>query len=199
MSAHTDIDPRTPLLPFDAKDLDRAGLRLLPAEFARLMDVSKQSVSKWISGGKILLGVDGRLDPRVAVRQLLRNSDPARLRSRILAPLMNDLATLRVRVRDLETALAVARSDAAFHAESNAELIAEWDALFHRLRDEWPCLRELPTLAALEALDAWRAAAEEGGGDPGLGIRDAAFLAIAPPTPPGDGGSTPVTLQGADR
>ena len=179
MSMQADIDHRAPLLPFDAKDMDRAGLRLLPAEFARLMGVSRQSVSKWISGGKILLGVDGRLDPRAAVRQLLRNSDPARLRSKVLAPLLSETDALRARVASLENELARARDERDFDAGANAELVAQWGALLFRLRDEWAELRAMPPLAALEALDAWRSAAEEAGGDPG-GICAAGLLCKSP-------------------
>ena len=52
---------RRSTLPFDMADM--IAVRLLPAQFARMVGVSKQSVSKWIRAGKVTLGPDGRLDP----------------------------------------------------------------------------------------------------------------------------------------
>lgn len=72
-------------LPFDSDEMVKMGLRVRPSEFARLIGCTKQAVSVWIRDGKILLGTDGRLDPRQAVAQLLKNSDPSRLRARTAA------------------------------------------------------------------------------------------------------------------
>ncbi len=80
-------------LPFDERDL--LAVRLLPAEFARAVGVSRQCVSQWVKAGKVTLGADGRLDPTRAFRQLLRNGDPGRIRARIVRQAFTDMADLR--------------------------------------------------------------------------------------------------------
>ncbi|HRE14529.1 MAG TPA: hypothetical protein PLD37_10075, partial [Usitatibacteraceae bacterium] len=67
------------------------------ADFARLMGVSKQTVSQWVKAGKVRLDLEGFLEPRAAVRQLLKSSDPARLRSRVLAPILAELRDAQAR------------------------------------------------------------------------------------------------------
>lgn len=90
-------------LPFDPADL--VAIRLLPAEYARLLEVSKTAVSNWTRDGKITLGPDGRLDPKVATRQLIQRTDPARLRARVLRQAVADHDGLRKRIAELEQAL----------------------------------------------------------------------------------------------
>lgn len=89
-------------------------LRVRPAEFARMVDVSRQTVSQWIQQGKVTLGPDGRLDPQVAAQQVVRNSDPTRLRARVLKEAVEDSAGLRRRIAGLERELADARDRIAF-------------------------------------------------------------------------------------
>lgn len=105
--------PESSSLPFlqDAPELLR--VRILPAEFARLMNVSKQTVSVWIRKGFITLYADGRLDVTSAIQQLLRNTDPGRLRARFLKAAIADVSELRQtaaaadeRISALEAALA---------------------------------------------------------------------------------------------
>ena len=103
------------LLPFDEKDL--LSIRLLPAEFARAAGVSKQTVSRWIQQDKITLGADGRLDPNVAMRQVLKNSTPGRVRARLVKQAYSDMAGLREeasRASILEEQLAEANDRIAF-------------------------------------------------------------------------------------
>lgn len=163
---------KTPLLPFDPADLDRCGIRMSRAEFARFLGVSKQSVSEWVRGGKLVLGADGLLDPRQAVAQLIRTTDPARIRSMVLAPLVRDVGTLQKRVADLTAQLAEEREEAEFHEGASLELIAQLGALSKRLHAEWCDLRLLPAPQALAALSAWIAESEEVGGDPEMEIMD---------------------------
>ncbi|MCL6554997.1 MAG: hypothetical protein K6T56_01400 [Burkholderiales bacterium] len=106
------------------------------AQFARMMGTSRQAVTTWVKSGKITIGADGRLDPRVAVAQLLRHSDPARVRAKVLAPLIGELSALHHRVAELEAKLQSALEDAAFHEGAAAELEAKLqsaleDAAFH--------------------------------------------------------------------
>ena len=70
------------LLPFDQADF--MNIRVLPAEFSRMIGTSKQSVSRWIREGKLSLGIDGRLNPNAAMRQLAANCDPSRFRQRMI-------------------------------------------------------------------------------------------------------------------
>ena len=91
--------PAPSTLPFDPRDL--VEMRVLPAQFARMVGVSKQAVSKAIAIGKITLGPDGRLDPKKALREYLNNSDPARVRVRTFRQAMTETEALRVKVADL--------------------------------------------------------------------------------------------------
>jgi len=182
-------DDKTPLLPLghDPAEL-RSGLRLTRAQFARLMGTSRQAVTTWVKTGKITIGADGRLDPRVAVAQLLRHSDPAKVRAKVLAPLIEELSALRHRVAELEAKLQSALEDAAFHkgavAELEAklrsaledaafhegaadELLAQQKALLDHLDAERAALSALGGAEVVAAVEAWlRRAAEEGRFDP---------------------------------
>ena len=182
-------DDKTPLLPLghDPAEL-RSGLRLTRAQFARLMGTSRQAVTSWIKAGKVSIGVDGRLDPRVAVAQLLRHSDPGRVRAKILAPLAAELDVLQRRLAELETQLAAARADAdfhkgaaaeleaklqsaledaAFHAGAAEELVAQQKALLDHLGAERAALSALTGREVVAAVEAWlRRAAEDGRFDP---------------------------------
>lgn len=146
---------KTGVLPFAPGDLDRSGLRLTRAEFSRFLGVSKQAVGEWVTAGKITLGTDGRLDPRQAVSQLLRNTDPARLRAKVLEPLSRDIGKLQQRVADLEQSLAQSREDATFHEESADELAAQLNALDHQLIEERDELVTLPVDKVIDGLTAW--------------------------------------------
>lgn len=99
----------------DAPELLR--LRVLPAEFARLLGVSKQAVSRWIADGKVTINpIDGRLDVHQAVRQVLRHTDPGRVRSRVLRAAIDDVVALRRAVVEAD------ERAAAIEAELGAQL-----------------------------------------------------------------------------
>ncbi|GAB1394902.1 hypothetical protein MASR1M60_30660 [Rhodocyclaceae bacterium] len=88
-----------PPLAFDWRDMTK--VRVRPAEFARLCQVSRQTVSTWIRDGKVTLGPDGRLDPAKAAKQVIDNSDPSRLRARVFKEATEDAASLRRRIAEL--------------------------------------------------------------------------------------------------
>lgn len=144
-----------PLLPFEGGDLDRSGIRLTKAEFSRFMEVSKQAVGDWVKSGKITLGSDGRLDPRQAVSQLLRSTDPARLRSKILAPLVKDVGLYQARIADLEKQITQAEEAQEFAEDSVTELFTLIDSLEMHLRAEWEYLCALDSDIATAAISAW--------------------------------------------
>lgn len=158
------------MLPFSGGDMDRSGIRLTRAEFARFMEVSKQAVTDWVKSGKVVLGADGRLDPRQAVSQLLRSTDPARLRSKVLAPLVKDVGKFQQRIAELESDLSAAREQASFDYGASCELLDILAGFESRLRAEWPALRGLDTDTALDALFAWMEEAKRLGADPDLEI-----------------------------
>ena len=112
---HSTLEPRPSLLPFDPADL--VAMRVLPSEFARMVGVSKQSVSQWIKQGKVTLGPDGRLDPHKAAREVMQRTDPARLRARVFKDAMAGTDELRSRVRTLERQLVQQRAEFEQRAE----------------------------------------------------------------------------------
>lgn len=99
--------PRPSLLPFDPSDL--VAMRVRPAKFAKMCEVSKQTVSGWIKRGIVTIGPDGMLDPAVASRQVFERTDPARLRARVFKSAMLGHDELLARVRSLEKELAEQR------------------------------------------------------------------------------------------
>ncbi|MDO9371271.1 MAG: hypothetical protein Q7U07_01580 [Gammaproteobacteria bacterium] len=169
---HDHGTPETAFLPFAPGELDRCGLRLTRAEFARFMGVSKQAAGEWVTSGKITLGTDGRLDPRMAVSQLLRNSDPARLRARVLAPLVRDMGTLQKRIAEIDIALAAAKEDAEFHEGAAMELAGQLNGLQRRLQEECAALTLFPSCKVIAAIVAWLGKAEDAAGDIDLGVLD---------------------------
>ena len=83
----------------------RAGIRVRPADFAKIMNVSRQTVSQWIKQGKCTLGADGRLDPHQAAKQVIAASDPSRLRARTLRPATEERTALLAQIEDLKAQL----------------------------------------------------------------------------------------------
>ncbi|WP_017941538.1 MULTISPECIES: hypothetical protein [unclassified Thioalkalivibrio] len=92
------------------------GVRVRPAQFARMLNVSRQTVSRWVKEGRVLLDPSGRLDPVKATERVLQHGDPARLRATLLKPVMDDMAGLRTELR-----AALERAEAA---ENRAERAA---------------------------------------------------------------------------
>lgn len=159
-------------LPFASSEIETAGIRVTRAEFSRLMGCSKQAVTDWVKAGRVIVGADGRLDPRQAVRSLLATGDPAKIRARVLAPLVAEMDKLRQRIAALESALAREKENAEFHEAAASELNAIIEATHYRLALGWSDLQTKPQDAALLALELWIEAAREHGGDPGSNIAD---------------------------
>lgn len=105
--------------------------RVLPAEFARALGVSRTSVSRWVQRGYVVLGVDGRCDPVAALRRLISVTDPSRHRARWLRMATADLAELRAEAAEagrLRDELSTERRAAA---ENHGEMAA-WLESFER-------------------------------------------------------------------
>ncbi|MBL8376999.1 MAG: hypothetical protein JNM79_03960 [Burkholderiales bacterium] len=156
-------------LPFEDEARD-SGPRLRPAELARLLGISRQSVHAWIVAGKIRLGADGRIDPRRAVADVLRTSDPAKLRARVLAPFAEEVSRLRERVADLVHRLRRCEEDREFHEGAADELAVQVNRL-ERLARTLPGISDeaRAALVAELALESRPAAADSPAhGSPGL-------------------------------
>lgn len=89
-------------LPFDPATLAQ-GVRVSQASFARMAGVSRQTVSQWVKKGKIRsIYPDGSLDPVRAAQDVIRNTDPAKLRAKVFKVATEDAQALRQRVTALE-------------------------------------------------------------------------------------------------
>jgi hypothetical protein len=137
---------RSTSLPFDMADM--IAVRLLPAQFARVVGVSKQSVSKWIHAGKVTLGPDGRLDPVKAIQEVLKNTAPTRLRARIFRQAMEGADAMRVEIRALQRKCAFLERELQTSVVSRAEV----EAGFKRQLAAAASEREDATQRALSAM-----------------------------------------------
>lgn len=138
----------------DKKELLR--IRIRPAEFARLMGVSKQTVSDWVKHGRIAPPslLDGRLDVQRAIQDVLRNTSPGRLRARVLRQAVDDVQQLRAnlaqaeeRIESLEGELARARKAAAYSDYWIASSEAAERVFMEMLVDRAESLRAAPAEA----------------------------------------------------
>ena len=176
MTNSTDFDTqagKTAFLPFESIDLETAGIRLLPSQLARVLNVSKQAVSIWIKKGRVILGSDGRVDPRQAIARLLATGDLSRLRLKILEPLRQEVAARDRRINDLEVMVAQRdqRIEQLKREKSELELTAEFgeasaagfSQLFEDLQEQlaafWQPLRDAPPDVGLAAITSWLNAA----------------------------------------
>jgi plasmid maintenance system antidote protein VapI len=142
-------------LPFAETEL--LAVRLRPAEFARCIGVTKQSVSRWIKNNTVTLGADGRLNPTAAMRQLLRTGDPGRIRARLVRQAFADMGDLRAQAARADelglkvAALAEQIEVERFTADQDYETLGRWLDEFKRCIAETP-----PAIRAEPDADAWR-------------------------------------------
>lgn len=146
-----------------------AGIRVTRAQFSRMMGCSRQAVTEWVNAGRLTVGADGRFDPCRAVADLLRTGDPARLRAKVLQPLVAELAGYRARITDLEAALgksmmesqalrtelAEEKEKSAWHERSADEIYQITDALMEQLPSAWHALSALPENAGADIIIGW--------------------------------------------
>lgn len=97
----------------DVLQMLRQGIRVRPAEFARMVGVSRSAVSEWKKSGLIEVGPDGKLNPAVAARQLQERADPARLRAPLLRQMMESTREAQARAAKLAAEVARLRAELA--------------------------------------------------------------------------------------
>ena len=140
---------------FPSSDFETSGIRTTRAEFSRLMECSKQAVTDWVKSGRIVVGADGRFDPSKAVRSLLATGDPAKIRARVLAPLIAEQNQLRDRITRLEKDLAEEKEMVEFHEGACKEMTANWEALNFQLYTGWSDIRRLNAEKAHQVISIW--------------------------------------------
>lgn len=147
-------------------------IRIQPAQFARALGVSKQSVSRWLKDGWVCLGADGRLDPTVAIGQLLRRCDPGRLRARWLRQAIGEVQDLRNNLARAED-----RADAAA-----AELVESEERIAHLERwiADGDAHADAFRLLLIEHADVLRAAPPEAWEKTLSDLSDAAWDTVDP-------------------
>lgn len=90
----------------------RSGLRVRQADFAKMVGVSKPTISGWVKRGLIdPPGPDGMLDPVAAARQVMRRGDPLRLRAPLLRQVAEPIANAQARAESLDDEIEGLRSD----------------------------------------------------------------------------------------
>lgn len=142
-------------LPFESSSMEMAGVRVTRAEFSRLMECSKQAVTEWVKSGRIIVGPDGRFDPRIAIASLMRTGDPTRVRSRVLQPLVRDIGLRDREIATLRAALARSEDDRQFFEGSADDFSEIFITLRRQLGEEYGPLLEVGTAAAIYAIDRW--------------------------------------------
>lgn len=95
----------------------------------------------------------------------MATGDPARIRARVLIPLVVEVSELRVRLGGLELKCAEAEEAASFSDESANGMLRVIDAIKWRLFEDWDELRKLPADRAAFAFYAWVDQALRTGGE----------------------------------
>lgn len=176
MTYSHDLDPMPEtggLFPPGSIDYQKTGIRVLPAQLSRICGVSKQAVSTWIKKGRVVLGSDGRVDPREAFDRLASTGDITKIRMKILEPFRfqisrrdTEISKLRQELAGLREKHARAVEDVEFHEGSCLELLEIFEALRRHLEDEYDDLLEIGPERIIRALTGWlEVALEKGSGD----------------------------------
>jgi hypothetical protein len=150
-----DTQPNNQPYLFGNDEIDKSNIRVRPAEFARLIDCSKQAVSIWVKDGKITLGTDGRLNPSVAIAQLLKNSNPSLLRAKALKPLIRIINEQAEKIKLLEEDMISLKEDCDFHEGASLDLIGMLNKVESQLVLELENLTEKPMKDFMNAFINW--------------------------------------------
>lgn len=139
----------------EADDVDDSKIEIKPSEFARLIGVSKQAVSAWIKDGKITINDHGYLNPNKAIAQLLKNANPAKLRSKALMPLIKQIRVLNLMVKEQDIKLQDLEDEVNFLTEANDEFILILAAIKSRLNLEVDLLEKYKSKQVIQAFLLW--------------------------------------------
>lgn len=139
----------------EADDVDDSKIEIKPSEFSRLIGVSKQAVSAWIKAGKITISDDGYLNPNKAIAQLLKNGNPAKLRSKALMPLIKQIRVLNLMVKERDIKLQDLEEEVSFLTEANDEFILILAAIKSRLNLELNLLEKYKTKQVIQGFLLW--------------------------------------------
>ena len=139
----------------ESDEVDDSKIRMKPAEFSRLIGVSKQAVSAWIRDGKISIGRDGHLNPNEAISQLLKKSNPAKLRSKALMPLIKQIRALSLMNKQKDLDLAELNDEVGFFEQSNEDYSKIISTIKDRLNDEATPLGKYHTVQVINAFMSW--------------------------------------------
>ena len=170
MTAHD--TPQTQHLPFDPKDM--LSIRVTPAQFARMCGVSKQAVSGWKKRGIITIGPDGKLDPSRAAQQVIRNTDPARLRARVFKEAVEDHQTTHARAAKLQAEIDQLRETLRADRVFRETLHTHADDLARKLFDFCAAIEaDFPALASAHAAGTLERALDRLSGRTFYGLTDA--------------------------
>jgi hypothetical protein len=115
-------------------------LRIRPADLARMIGVSKQTISVWIRNGKVTVGPDGRLNPVEACRQVMRNSDPSRLRSKMLRGLCDDEGDLRRQISERDALITKLNARVEYLTGCWDELDCAFEQFLTEIPAQWESL-----------------------------------------------------------
>lgn len=192
MTNPRDVDREAafPKLLFNSDELSRMAIRVRQSELAKILDCSRQAVNLWVRDGKIKLDADGRINPQQAIAQLLRSTDPALLRSRVLAPLVQNLCFLRERNEQLQDELTLAQENSEFHESASSGLLSVLDSLSQQLSAEWADIHALPPADGLQTLLDWLDYALVYGNDAAGAISEFIPLPASAPEPQKEGAPT---------
>lgn len=127
---------------FDQETLAQ-GIRVRPAQFARMCNVSRQTVSQWVKRGLVRLFPDGLLDPAAAAKMVIQNTDPARLRARIFKDATKSVDDWKREATDVRAELRLAKARIQY---------------LEGFLEESELVEELFTSALVEAIDRLAAA-----------------------------------------
>jgi hypothetical protein len=150
-----DCDSKSQKFLFESNQLDQSNIRLRPAEFARIIDCSKQAVSIWIRDGKITLGLDGRLNPGVAITQLLKNSNPSMLRAKVLKPLVKQIKICEEKINKLEAEIEHLKESNEFNEGVVDEHLSIFALVEDQLLSEIDLLSDSPSSQVILAFLKW--------------------------------------------
>ena len=129
------------------------GLRVTRAQFARMCDVSRTTVTRWVQAGLIPVGVDNRFCPRAAMDRLVRHIDPQRMRARILRPMADEVTDARRRLVEAEARAQELGARVQHLERAAAEIDGATEIMQRLLAERWETVSARPAGEVPQILD----------------------------------------------